>query len=743
MFVPTFFFTKTQNRRMINDTEKDKLLRDLSLKEYAQYASLPMAVYITAERGTILELNKEAESLLKLTQADRGKASILSFYENASDREWVIDRLKQLNTNEWECNQNLRFKVQEKTHSIRFFSKPIFDAQSKYLGSICLAFVITELERFRYTSDFMPIGIFEIGNDKKVRYANSEIKKIFQTDNLIDRDVRSLFANEAEFDDILNELKSRTADFIEKGLKLRREGSHIFFAEVVVIPEFHGNKLIRSKGLLKDSTFGSFLDKVPIGLCLIINDNKGNEHFVSVNKHFAEIKGYSDPKELEGKPVINYHKNEESYRKYKQVLADAHQKGDFLEDYLLPVKTVDSIEKTVFVKAQVIKDKEENIIGRICAVYDVTNNIRKLFEEQIRRDFASLLHSSASMIKNIIDTLETVVKGHDDPSVLVNERVNIKKGEDKIAHHANSLKRSLLEYERVRKERTVPNQDEFSGKLARLIAKLDNKEQLYTKEKAAWYRLLAKKIRVFIREDLVKNTLMPRELTKRILNDSTDILRYCRILSLSITIQELDEHDMEIEAFRVALSDDTIQPKLEDSFYLEDILEQVMLRLGEFAGSRAIRLDKLYKSNVRTYMKGSKRDFYVALYNLIHNAIKYSWQKPNDEESYVSVNVEIKYEDQESKARITIENWGVAIRQEELNSGSIFEFAYRGALSNDRNRGGFGIGLWHTNKITKAHNGTLRITSEPTLGNHPTNYNHPFITTAIMELNLPKRQTKF
>jgi signal transduction histidine kinase len=62
---------------------------------------------------------------------------------------------------------------------------------------------------------------------------------------------------------------------------------------------------------------------------------------------------------------------------------------------------------------------------------------------------------------------------------------------------------------------------------------------------------------------------------------------------------------------------------------------------------------------------------------------------------------------------IEIENYGVGILPEEITSGIIFEYGYRGKLSYDWNRTGSGIGLSEALKIAKKHGGNIWITSRP------------------------------
>jgi signal transduction histidine kinase len=115
---------------------------------------------------------------------------------------------------------------------------------------------------------------------------------------------------------------------------------------------------------------------------------------------------------------------------------------------------------------------------------------------------------------------------------------------------------------------------------------------------------------------------------------------------------------------------------------------------------------------------------------LLNNAIKYSWTKGTDRNAHIDIYVERK----RNQVEIIIENWGVPIRKEELQDNQIFQFGRRGVEADDRGRSGTGIGLYDANEIITQHNGELRLTSEPTIGNPPEVYSNPFITRAYITL---------
>lgn len=94
----------------------------------------------------------------------------------------------------------------------------------------------------------------------------------------------------------------------------------------------------------------------------------------------------------------------------------------------------------------------------------------------------------------------------------------------------------------------------------------------------------------------------------------------------------------------------------------------------------------------------------IAFFNLIQNAIKYSFKG-----HYVKITGWESFEDK--NYTVEISNFGVGITKEELSDRLIFQEGYRGILSCDRNRSGNGLGLAIADQIIKNHLGSIQANS--------------------------------
>lgn len=112
-------------------------------------------------------------------------------------------------------------------------------------------------------------------------------------------------------------------------------------------------------------------------------------------------------------------------------------------------------------------------------------------------------------------------------------------------------------------------------------------------------------------------------------------------------------------------------------------------------------------------------------FNLIHNAVKYSYASTERSERYIAV----LCKSHKNFYCVEITNYGVGIKPEEISEGLIFKNGYRGELARDRSRTGSGFGLGRVKKIIEAHNGHIEIESRQ-LGTGPTV--NPYRTTVTV-----------
>ena len=94
-------------------------------------------------------------------------------------------------------------------------------------------------------------------------------------------------------------------------------------------------------------------------------------------------------------------------------------------------------------------------------------------------------------------------------------------------------------------------------------------------------------------------------------------------------------------------------------------------------------------------------------FNLIHNAVKYSYTSTKKSERYITV----VCKPYKNFYCVEVTNYGVGIKSEEISKGLIYNDGYRGILARDQSRTGSGFGLGRVKEIIEAHNGCIKVES--------------------------------
>lgn len=127
----------------------------------------------------------------------------------------------------------------------------------------------------------------------------------------------------------------------------------------------------------------------------------------------------------------------------------------------------------------------------------------------------------------------------------------------------------------------------------------------------------------------------------------------------------------------------------------------------------------------------SLSDLTLAFKNIVHNAVKYSFNPPQGQDMRRYVRITGRWADvRHSHYSVSVENYGVGINEEEVEKELIFKPHYRGTKASDRRRTGAGLGLAHARQIVEElHHGTIAVTSQRLPGE-----GDPHLTTVTVTL---------
>jgi signal transduction histidine kinase len=138
------------------------------------------------------------------------------------------------------------------------------------------------------------------------------------------------------------------------------------------------------------------------------------------------------------------------------------------------------------------------------------------------------------------------------------------------------------------------------------------------------------------------------------------------------------------------------------------IIESIKLFEPEAAAKNIKIIIPREVGQVIRYIEASKPHLKQAIFNILNNAVKYSFSGSHRNDRYIEVMVG----NINGSCQIEIKNYGTGILHNEIEEGLIFQPGYRGILSRDRSRIGSGLGLAIAKKIIEDHGGYIEITSK-------------------------------
>jgi PAS domain S-box-containing protein len=228
--------------------------------------------------------------------------------------------------------------------------------------------------------------------------------------------------------------------------------------------------------------------------------------------------------------------------------------------------------------------------------------------------------------------------------------------------------------------------------------------------------------------------LLPREPVRDALRQALELQRMLCFLDVQMTRTTVVQMDFTLRALRDFITAEVRPPDTPMRLSVAALVQESIAQLAEFA--RVSNVEIVWRRGPSLFVRGSERDILRALSNLLHNAIKYSWQRDRANAPWVSIRTD---ERADSMAAIEFETWGVPITPDEIEQGLIYQMGYRGKWSTDRGRLGTGIGLTDAQRVAQVHGGDVRVESKPATStslspDDAAYYRHPFLTRVTLLL---------
>ncbi|MBI5439958.1 MAG: HAMP domain-containing histidine kinase [Deltaproteobacteria bacterium] len=139
-----------------------------------------------------------------------------------------------------------------------------------------------------------------------------------------------------------------------------------------------------------------------------------------------------------------------------------------------------------------------------------------------------------------------------------------------------------------------------------------------------------------------------------------------------------------------------------------ELLASVVASAQSYARAKGVEI-QLKRSSADFVLRGDFTELARALKSILLNGVKYSFGMQGGRLPWVVVSQNMEA----NQVCISIENWGVPIVQEELDSGLIFQEGYRSEDAKRHSKSGHGMGLSDALAIIKRHSGSITAESVP------------------------------
>ncbi len=695
-------------------------------------AHLPFPIYASRyEDGQFLLANKPAREFFGFSDGeDVSNHQVRTFYENEKERVRVLSVIRETPAGSWSQRVRVRLKIGGNTRRIHYISQVFCDENKEPQALLCIALNVAESEWFAGFEEDAREGLFET-EGYRIADCNAAFAAMvgLKREEMLKKNVQELLWPEESLEGLVA-LIEQEKELHRHNVKLRRSNGAMLIAQLSCRGQFNeARKLAGVSGMIYDVISETVQSDLPVGVFLVSTNEHGEEIVAYASEAYAKVLGYENAQAIIGQPIRKFHPSDASYEVFKNALDQQASKDLPLLDHYMEVRDRHGRKRSIVVNVRYVQGQKRKI--RVGAIYDLTGHINEQLRV-LKNNFGAILHTYLSTISSLRRTLQEVIRARGENwQFKAGHRFDYEMARVELTNGLKRLSARMEELHRVAAERRYSKEDALL-RLQHSLNKLSTfgTSQERDKDNAAACRQLLLQMRRHLLQ--LGDLNLPREPLRNLRAEIEDLLSLSNTISLAVASEELSDRILDFEYFRNFLRGQEPQEADFEVLNLTDLVLDVTRALEEFAALRGVDVRKEFNRRERIPVRAHKALLNRALHSLLHNAIKYSWSKSEERHSWVTLCIEPNK--REGLVHITIENWGVPIRKEELETGSIFEFGTRGKESDDRNRSGTGIGLYDANDIIQRHRGTLKLTSEPTFGNPPNVYSNPFITRVYITL---------
>jgi PAS domain S-box-containing protein len=693
---------------------------------------LPQAIYLVSIDGKFLECSNLFKSILEIPDSNNIlDDNIFNYYDNP--REWDALLSKHLGIGlekDKFINEIRIFRIGDHKAFIKDCSKALFHPETnEIIGLVGYINNITQDETYKILSERLAAAVFHVDSKDQIVFVNESMAYLFKynsSEELLGKPISILFVDQSDAD-MIKEMVIKQS-FVKNILKTmkKKDGDLIDTSITATINEIHGGYAGRVHDITIEQQYRRILNDMPMGTFMYIKRN-GEEYLNQCNDKYSQMMGYASQYEIIGKPIKDLI---EDFRKYDDYTKALELNG-FLEKYYLSIKprNADRFEAQVHVR---LLKQGHLVIGRVGAIEDVTKE--RLLQNKIEAlgiNVGQVSHTFKHTISTILNKINTCT-GALSPDPFGKSELPDAEHLVELLHPltialANSIDVML---DKVNAQKELSNRDRklFVELSEKLLFLRNYKKRISTMELYAQTLDMAAQDIYSYCDINVKGTVQ-KEIVRQVMDNAWNIQRIASLISLHYIRDRVLEIFYEVSSLHdyITISKGLLEPR--ELREVPWLIKRAIMQIADYCQNRNIDIKK-YGDQTKAKVYVSSRDIVRAISNILHNAIKYSWSR-SEGNPWIGINIKTI----DNTVLIEIEDFGVPIPAEEIESGKIFEFGFRGRLSNDRNRVGTGIGLADAKRVIKQHGGDIEIRSVPASTTvRFDDYTKPFITVVTIRL---------
>lgn len=731
---------------------------DFTNEEILKFAkSLGLGFYRVSHEGKFVECDDKARKIFSIPQGkDLSGFSIKSFYINPEERDVRIQRL---------ITSELKFFCGTLSMRIDGKNKVLFDI-CKYDKSyrdkgnfVAFASEIENITLIPQMLDTFPMGIYEVDNEGKILRVNKKLVEILKYKNeseILIKNIREFFEDRREMFEFNQKIKED--GFAQQILKFIDANKKII--EVECFSQYINEFKLARWAMLTDVTrrerYKRLFAGFPTGVYYIENDRVKD-----CNYQFSRILGFDRSEGAIGIDTRDTFANPNDIEKFFSDLESADKNNVPLQNYPLKIKRKkDGKIVTISIDTHLIKDGNGKVIGREGTIRDITERVE--LEKRVNEAEKNLEKTTADINKFIHTFLHPVVKFAGN-SELLNQVISVLYQTIPLdtppTSSSKELGEMLMTMLKEVNTKISGMDDKFNDgcnethpKTGVKRAALANfKENLTRIINIFDYRLKTEKSQKLL-DSAIRDTALwtLAELNRAKYSRNShlkplikkDFIAFLQAILFNylkhgtqILMGETEKMKKGVEALRSFIGMKKVRKYTFEKYHIGRLLEDSIQRFKPLLLEENIEVDFYYTGNLAAEI--SQNDIERVICNLLQNVQKYSYK---GESRFVKIRArELQPDD---KVEFFVESFGIPIKKEEIDSGAIWKFGYRGELSYASDRDGTGVGLADAKDVIDAHGGEIFLTSKPVADDGtPPGYKVPYITK--ITIRIPKsRQRK-